>query len=97
VDVKAVINQFSNLRTNKLHWLNSANIAFIPKKKGAHEITEFGPISLIQAILKLISKMMATRLALFMNMFVPNAQSAFTKKRSISTNFLYVRNLTRKL
>jgi hypothetical protein len=93
----AMINHFSSLRTNHLHWLNSANIALIPKKEGAEEITDFRPISLIHAIAKLISKMLATRLAPYMNMLVSNAQSAFIKKRSIHDNFLYVRNLARKL
>jgi hypothetical protein len=41
--------------------------------------------------------MMATRLAPHMNKLVPNAQSAFIKKRSIHDNFLYVRNLARKM
>jgi hypothetical protein len=93
----AVVNQFSSLRTNNLHWLNSANIALIPKKDGAKEITDFHPITLIHAIAKLISKMMANRLAPFMNRLVSNAQSAFIKTRSIHDNFLYVRNLARKL
>jgi mannosylglycoprotein endo-beta-mannosidase len=85
------------LHTSNLHWLNSANIALIPKKEGAEEVTDFRPISLIHAIAKLTSKMMATRLAPHMNKLVSNAQSAFIKKRSIHDNFLYVRNLARKL
>jgi hypothetical protein len=36
----AVINQFSNFHTNNLHWLNSTNIALIPKK-GAKEVANF--------------------------------------------------------
>ena len=32
-----------------------------------------------------------------MNELVSNAQSAFIKKRSIHDNFMYVRNLARKL
>jgi hypothetical protein len=87
MDVLAVINQFSNLQTSNLHWLNSANIALIPKKEGAEEITDFRPISLIHAIAKLISKMMATRLAPHMNKLVSNAHSAFIKKRSIHDKF----------
>jgi hypothetical protein len=97
MDIMVDINQFSNLQTTNLLWLNSANIALIPKKEGAEEITNFHPISLIHAIVKLISKMMATRLAPHMNKLVSNAQSAFIKKRSIHANFLYVRNLTRKM
>jgi hypothetical protein len=96
-DLLAVINDFSNLRTNNLHWLNSANIVLIPKKEGAEDITDFRPISLIHAIAKIIAKMMATRLAPHMNDLVSNAQSAFIKKRSIHDNFLYVRNLARRL
>jgi mannosylglycoprotein endo-beta-mannosidase len=96
-DLMAVINQFSNLQTSNLHWLNSTNIVLIPKKEGAEEVTDFHPISLIHAIAKLISKMMATRLAPHMNKLVSNAQSAFIKKRSIHDNFLYVRNLARKM
>jgi hypothetical protein len=92
----AVINQFSNFHTNNLHWLNSTNIALIAKK-GAEEVTNFRPISLIHAIAKLISKMMATKLAPHMNRLVCNAQSAFIKKRSIHENFLDVRNLAKKL
>jgi hypothetical protein len=96
-DVMSVIHQFSNLQTSNLHWLNSANIALIPKKDGAGEVMDFHPISLIHAIAKLISKMMASRLAPHMNKLVSNAQSALIKKRSIHDNFLYVRNLARKM
>jgi hypothetical protein len=53
-DIMAVINQFSNLHSSNLHWLNSANIALIPKKDGAEDVTDFRPISLIHAISKLI-------------------------------------------
>ena len=96
-DLVAVVNQFSTLHTANLHWLNSANIALIPKKEGAEEITDFRPISLIHAVGKIISKLMATRLAPLMNDVVSHAQSAFIKKRSIHDNFLYVRNLARRL
>jgi hypothetical protein len=75
---------------SNLHWLNSANISLISKKEGAEEVTDFCPISLIHAIAKLISKMMAAHLAPHMNKLVSNAQSAFIKKRSIHDNFLYM-------
>jgi hypothetical protein len=68
------------LHTNNLNWLNSASIALIPNKEGAEEVTDFRPISLIDAIMKLISKVMATRLAPFMHALVSTAKSAFIKR-----------------
>jgi hypothetical protein len=65
----------------------------LPKKDGAEEVGDFRPISLIHAIAKIISKMLAIRLGPFMSELVSNAQSAFIKKRSIHDNFLYVKNL----
>jgi hypothetical protein len=41
--------------------------------------------------------MIATRLAPHMNKLFSHAQSAFIKKRSIHDNFLYARNLARKI
>jgi hypothetical protein len=96
-DILAVANQFSNLHTNNLHWLNSANITLIPKKEGAKEFTDFWPISLIHGVAKLIAKMMATRISPHMDKLVSNAQSAFIKKRRIHYNFHCVRSLVCKL
>ena len=88
-DIMRVIKNFSTLHISNLHWLNSANIALIPKKEGAEDISEFRPISLIHAVAKIIAKMMATRLAPHMSALVSNTQSAFIKKRSIHDNFMY--------
>jgi hypothetical protein len=92
-DIMAVIDRFGELHVHGFHWLNSANIALLPKKEGAEEVSDFRPISLIHAIAKIIAKMLATRLAPFMNELISNAQSAFIKKRSIHDNFLHVKNL----
>jgi hypothetical protein len=88
IDILAVINKFSNLQAQDLHWLKSANIAPIPKKDGAKDVSDFRPISLIHATAKLISKMMSSRLAPHMNKLISNSQSAFIKTRSIHDNFL---------
>jgi mannosylglycoprotein endo-beta-mannosidase len=87
-----VIERFGDLHVHDFHWLNSANIALLPKKDGAEEVSDFRPISLIHAIAKIIAKMLALRLAPFMDELISNAQSAFIKKRSIHDN-LYVKNL----
>jgi hypothetical protein len=73
VDVMRVIDLFGNLHAKKFHWLNSANIALLPKKDGAEEVTNFRPISLIHAIAKIIAKMLATRLGPLMDDLVSNA------------------------
>jgi hypothetical protein len=45
-DIMNVVNLFGNLYYENFHWLNSTNIALIPKKDGA-EVSDFRPISLI--------------------------------------------------
>ncbi|KAK1663557.1 hypothetical protein QYE76_051716 [Lolium multiflorum] len=97
VDVMNVIQLFGSLHSEIFHWLNSANIALLPKKDGAEAISDFRPISLIHAIAKIIAKMLALRLGPLMDDLVCNAQSAFIKRRSIHDNFLYVKNLATRL
>ena len=96
-DLMAVIYRFSDLRTNSLHWLNSANIVLVPKKDGAEDITDFRPISLIHGFAKIVAKILSLRLAPHMNDIVSLAQSAFIKKRSIHDNFMFVQNYARWL
>ena len=79
-DIMCAINHFSDLHASHFHWLNSADVALIPKKDGADDITDFRPISLIHFIAKIISKVMSNRLAPHMNDLVSQAQSAFIKK-----------------
>ena len=96
-DIMRVINLFSNLHGENFHWLNSAFVALLPKKEGAEGIGDFRSISLIHAIAKIISKVLALRLTPHMNVLVSNAQSAFIRTRSIHDNFLFVRNFARRL
>jgi hypothetical protein len=79
-DLMRVIDSFGNLHAENLHWFNPANVALLPKKDGAEEVDDFRPISLIHGIARIISKMLAIRLAPVMNDLVSNAQSAFIKK-----------------
>jgi hypothetical protein len=92
-DLMRVIHLFGDLHAENFHWLNSANIALLPKKDGAEEVGDFRPISLIHAVARIISKLLALHLSPYMNDLVSNAQSAFIKKRSNHDNFLYVKNL----
>jgi len=96
-DVVAAANALYNNRCADLNLLNKATIILIPKKEGADTVHDFRPISLIHAFAKIITKVLALRLAPFMNRLTSQCQSAFIKGRNIHDNFMFVRNLTRRL
>ena len=90
-------NAIYNNRCSDLNLLNKATIVLIPKKEGVDTIQGYRPISLIHAFAKIITKVLALRLAPFMNALTSQCQSAFIKGRSIHDNFMFVRNFTRRL
>jgi hypothetical protein len=74
-DIMRAIGRFGELHVHGFRWLNSANIALLPKKDGAEEVSDFKPISLIHAIAKIIAKLLALRLAPFMNTSSPTPKA----------------------
>lgn len=86
-----------NLSGGNFGVLNRAAITLLPKRNTPTLVTDFRPISLIHSVAKLISKVLAIRLARQMDGLISVAQSAFIKKRCIQDNFLYVRNVLRNL
>jgi hypothetical protein len=96
-DIIRVINAFSELSVQNMHVINTVNIVLIPKKDAAESITDFWPINLIHMIPKIIVKAMALRMGPKMNDIISSSQSAFIKSRSIHDNFMYVRNVARRL
>lgn len=69
-----------------LERINWANIALIPKVESPESPGDYMPISLINSSLKIISKLLATRLGKVMDDLVDTAQSAFLKGRCILDN-----------
>ena len=63
--------------------LNSTFLVLIPKIRGAEEVKDFRPISLIGSIYKLIAKVLANRLKKVMYGLVNPAQNAFVEGRQI--------------
>jgi hypothetical protein len=77
--------------------LNSAFITLLPKVEGATSVRDFRPISLVHSFAKVVTKLLANRLAdRLQNMVSPN-QTAFIKKRFILDNFMLVQQTTRFL
>lgn len=68
-------------------------ICLIPKKEGAKQASEFRPISLLNGIQKIISKVSANRLETVMSDLVSPSQSAFLKGRNITDAFVTAREL----
>ncbi|GKD40295.1 RNA-directed DNA polymerase, eukaryota [Tanacetum coccineum] len=62
---------------------NSSFIALIPKVPDAKFVTEFRPISLIGCVYKVITKVLANRLAMVISDLVSETQSAFVANRQI--------------
>lgn len=63
-----------------------AFICLIPKKNDACNIKLFRPISLINCSFKIITNILADRLATVMNYLIDNSQTAYIKGRLIMNN-----------
>jgi hypothetical protein len=94
-DVMASFQCLYNLIVGPLPKLNGALPTLLPKSEMAKRPSEFRPISLIHSFAKLVSKVLALRLAPHIDGLVSNAQSAFIKHRCIHDNYLYVHSLAR--
>jgi hypothetical protein len=91
------VQHFFTLNQKGLHLLNQAFIVLIPKKANPQRITDFSPISLIHSFSKMISKILANRLAPMLPSLISNNQMAFIKKRCIHDSFIYVQEVVRGL
>jgi len=77
--------------------LNSAYITLIPKKADAEQVKDFRPISLVHSFAKLVTKILANRLACHLNVMVSPSQTAFIKGRFVQDNFMLVQQTVRFL
>ena len=77
--------------------LNLAYITLIPKKSEAEQVKDFRPISLVHSFAKLVTKILANRLASRLDAMVSPNQSAFIKKRFIQDNFMLVQQTVKFL
>jgi len=69
--------------TLRLDRLNYTHVVFIQKKTESKEVGDFRPISILNASVKIISKVLANRLREVLEGFIDDQQSEFLKGRSI--------------
>ena len=81
----------------KLELLNSAYLTLIPKKSEAWEAKDYRPISLVHSFAKLVTKLLANRLAPLLDSMVATNQSAFIRGRCIHDNFMLVQQTIKVL
>jgi mannosylglycoprotein endo-beta-mannosidase len=96
-DLIVALQAFHSLRTRRLELINEANIILLPKKDGADNISDFRPISLISSLAKIITKILADRLAPRLNELISGCHNASIKKRCIHDNFVYVQSVIKAL
>ena len=94
-DLYAAFTQLFNLDCRALKKINTSLIVLIPKSEGATALKNFRPISLLHSIVKIFSKILASRLAPKLEDLIAPCQSAFVKKRCIQENYIYVQNTAR--
>lgn len=89
-EVMDAIQAFTAGQTRNLQRLNSALIVLLPKRVGVNCLTDFRPITMIHSFAKLISKILALRLAPRLDEIVDHNQNAFIRTRSIHDNCKYI-------
>jgi hypothetical protein len=72
-----------------LDGLNRAFITLIPKKDEVLTADGFRPISLQNCVMKIVTRILTTRLQHFIERLISFEQSGFVKGRNIVDNFLY--------
>jgi hypothetical protein len=95
-NVMAAFDAFWHLDMRNLHDVNGA-LLVLPKLAEATSVKDFRPISLIHVIGKLVSKVLANRLAPRLPELMQVNQSAFIKGRTIHDNFLMVQRSAKLL
>lgn len=89
-DLSSIVFGFFNNQID-LTDINRADVVMIPKTDTPLVVGEFRPISVINIIPKIISKILANRLRKFMPDLISPNQTAFIQGRQITDNFVSTR------
>lgn len=91
-EIVAILKGFFNEQVD-LKDFNLANIVLVPKTDAPVKVMDFRPISIINLIPKIITKIMANRLRGSMNDLISHNQTAFIRGRQITDNFVATREI----
>ncbi|KAK4848515.1 hypothetical protein QYF36_013977 [Acer negundo] len=76
--------------------LNRAFIALIPKVDNPNSLKDYRPISLVNAMYKILAKVLANRLKKSMDSIIGESQMAFINNRQISDSFVIAEQIVHK-
>ena len=96
-DIMAAISAIWSRKFVNFKVLNTAFITLLPKVDSVERPKDFRPISLVHSFAKLVTKLLANRLASRLQQLVSPNQSAFIKGRFIQDNFMLVQQTARFL
>jgi hypothetical protein len=85
------------MSSRDIHAVNDALLTLLLKTPTAACLKDYRPISLIHCIGKLVSKVLANRLALRLAELIHPGQSAFNKGHFIQDNFMLVQSSAKLL
>jgi len=91
---QAILEFFSS--GNLLKQINHLAIVLIPKSSHAKSVGDYRPIACCNVIYKVISRILASRLAPLLGSVIDKAQSAFIHGRSLAENVQLAQELLRK-
>lgn len=82
-DIMSAFHSIHIQQCDQLGKINGAQVVLIPKVEVAAEPKDFRPISLFHSFARLFMKVLALRLASYIDNLIANTQSAFIKGRCI--------------
>ncbi|KAG7568329.1 Reverse transcriptase domain [Arabidopsis thaliana x Arabidopsis arenosa] len=86
-EVSAAVAEFFRSGTLLKQW-NATTLVLIPKIQNASRVSDFRPISCLNTMYKVISKLLANRLKSILPLVISHSQSAFLPGRLLSENVL---------